>query len=125
MYDPQQTKTLQKLSADLFKKRHALAASSIEDLRDVLRFHEYRYYVQSDPLISDSEYDGLYKQLEKFEKEDPSLITPDSPNAKSWDWIDQRFSKSTAPCTHAFPGKFLQCRRPAGLGPKGKRTVQA
>ncbi|MEO8771766.1 MAG: NAD-dependent DNA ligase LigA [Ferruginibacter sp.] len=82
MYDPQQTKTLQKLSADLLKKGNALAASSIEDLRDTLRFHEYRYYVQSDPLISDTEYDTLYKQLEKFEKEDPSLITPESPTQR-------------------------------------------
>ena len=82
MYDQQQIKTLQKLSDDLLKKGDALAASSIEDLRDALRFHEYRYYVQSDPLISDSEYDGLYKKLEKFEKEDVTLITPDSPTQR-------------------------------------------
>ena len=35
---------------------------------DLLRFHEYRYYVQNDPLISDFEYDTLYKQLEEYEK---------------------------------------------------------
>jgi DNA ligase (NAD+) len=35
-----------------------------------------------DPLISDEEYDLLYKQLEKLESEDPSLITPDSPTRR-------------------------------------------
>jgi DNA ligase (NAD+) len=48
----------------------------------VLRFHEYRYYIQNDPLISDFEYDSLYKQLEAFEKESPDLITADSPTQR-------------------------------------------
>ena len=42
-----------------------------DDLRKLLRFHEYRYYVLNDPLISDFEYDQLYKLLEKLEKENP------------------------------------------------------
>jgi DNA ligase (NAD+) len=57
-------------------------AAGIEDLRNVLRFHEQRYYVQNDPLISDFEYDSLYKLLEKYELENPSVITKDSPTQR-------------------------------------------
>lgn len=59
-----------------------ISSKEIEDLRDVLRFHEYRYYIQNDPLISDFEYDSLYKQLEALEKENPGLIVPDSPTQR-------------------------------------------
>jgi DNA ligase (NAD+) len=48
----------------------------------VLRFHEYRYYILNDPLISDYEYDQLYKKLEELEKENPKLISPDSPTQR-------------------------------------------
>ena len=44
-------------------KTDNISSKEIEDLRKVLRFHEHRYYIQNDPLISDFEYDSLYKQL--------------------------------------------------------------
>jgi DNA ligase (NAD+) len=78
MFDPKQTKALQELTAAILKGKHP----GVEKLREVLRFHEYRYYVQNDPLISDFEYDTLYKQLEKIENEDPKSITPDSPTQR-------------------------------------------
>jgi len=46
------------------------------------RFHEYRYYILSDPLISDKEYDVLFTALEKLEKNNPSLIVSDSPTQR-------------------------------------------
>ena len=54
----------------------------IEELRDLLRFHENRYYVANDPVISDAEYDRLYKILEKFEQTHPQNITSDSPTQR-------------------------------------------
>ncbi|MBL7746975.1 MAG: NAD-dependent DNA ligase LigA, partial [Chitinophagaceae bacterium] len=54
----------------------------LEDVRTVLRFHEYRYYVLNDPLMADYEYDLLYKALEKIEKENPELIIADSPTQR-------------------------------------------
>ncbi|MEM1326731.1 MAG: NAD-dependent DNA ligase LigA [Bacteroidota bacterium] len=57
-------------------------AEQIEQLRDALRFHEHRYYVQNDPLVSDFEYDQLYKQLEALEAAQPELVTPDSPTQR-------------------------------------------
>src|SRR5512137_685563 len=57
-------------------------AKHLEELRDVLRFHEYRYYIMDDPLISDGEYDHLYKALEKAEEAHPELATTDSPTMR-------------------------------------------
>ena len=82
MYSGQQTKELQKITAELLKKSTALNAQAIEKLRGVLRFHEYRYYVMNDPLISDYEYDKLYKALEKIENGNPKLVTADSPTQR-------------------------------------------
>ena len=51
----------------------------INDLRMQLNDHNYRYYVLDDPLISDSEYDQLFRELQKLETDNPTLITEDSP----------------------------------------------
>ena len=73
---------LQRLTAELAKKGSLLTAKDITHLRDTLRFHEYRYYVLNDPLIADTEYDLLYKQLERIEAANPKLVTPDSPTQR-------------------------------------------
>lgn len=52
------------------------------DLREIIRFHEWRYYVQNDPVVSDTEYDQLYKQLEAIEAQFPELVTADSPTQR-------------------------------------------
>ena len=77
-------KELQKQTEQLLRKikQENLSTDDIEVLRDVLRFHEHRYYIQNDPLVSDFEYDTLYKALEALEKEAPDLITPDSPTQR-------------------------------------------
>jgi DNA ligase (NAD+) len=69
---------------DLSKKflSNPAKLEDLSGLRDVLVFHERRYYVDNDPLISDFEYDTLYKQLVKIEEENPHLITPDSPSQR-------------------------------------------
>jgi len=55
------------------------AATSAERLREALRYHNHRYYVLDDPVVSDAEYDALFRQLQALEGEYPSLKTPDSP----------------------------------------------
>ena len=87
MYNQEQTKELQQNTSDWLSSidtnnSNIITADDLEHLRNILRFHEYRYYVQNDPLISDFEYDSLYKLLEKTEKENPVLITPDSPTQR-------------------------------------------
>jgi DNA ligase (NAD+) len=77
-------KVLQQSTLALLKKlkEETITTKDIEDLRAALRFHEHRYYIQSDPLISDFEYDSLYKGLETLETEAPDLIVPDSPTQR-------------------------------------------
>lgn len=54
----------------------------IEDLRERVRYHNRRYYIEDAPEISDAEYDALYKELETLEAEHPELITEDSPTQR-------------------------------------------
>lgn len=54
----------------------------IEELREKINFHNYRYYVLDDPEVSDSEYDALFRELIKLEKQHPELITTDSPTQR-------------------------------------------
>jgi DNA ligase (NAD+) len=84
MYSKETTRALQMLTAEFIKKQKAGAVTKkeIEKLRELLRFHEYRYYILNDPLISDFEYDQLYKTLEKIETENPGLVTGNSPTQR-------------------------------------------
>ncbi|HEY6976917.1 MAG TPA: NAD-dependent DNA ligase LigA [Chitinophagaceae bacterium] len=84
------TKKLQE-QTNLCLKNASFKQKEIELLRNVLRFHEYRYYVLDDPLIADAEYDTLYKQLLQLEKEHPELITPDSPTQRVGSTLNQAF----------------------------------
>ena len=77
-----QDSTREWLTAKVDKNIEQKIKEDIEGLRNVLRFHEQRYYVQNNPLISDFEYDSLYKLLEKYENEHPSVITKDSPTQR-------------------------------------------
>src|SRR5438034_5581174 len=54
----------------------------IEDLREQIRRHEYLYYVEDAPEISDVEFDRLMQELKQLEAEHPTLITPDSPTQR-------------------------------------------
>lgn len=83
MYSSEQTKNWQEKTRQLLKQlATGIDAGKTETLRGVLRFHEYRYYLLNDPLISDFEFDQLYKALEQIEREDPSLIVADSPTQR-------------------------------------------
>ena len=71
----------------------------IEELRELIREHDYRYYVLIEPSISDEEYDRLVKKLEKLEAENPQLITPDSPTQR----VGKDLTKDFKPVTHKIP----------------------
>ena len=64
----------------MFEKTNVRAG--IEELRERVRYHNRRYYVEDAPEISDAEYDTLYKELESLEAEHPELVTPDSPTQR-------------------------------------------
>lgn len=70
-----------------------------DHLRETLEQHNYRYYVLDDPLISDAEYDRLFRELVRLEEHYPQLITPDSPTQRVGGQIVGGFSQ----VTHAIP----------------------
>ncbi len=73
------TKKLLEFSNETLLKH---AQENYEQLISVLRFHEHRYYVLNDPLISDFEYDQLYKKLEFIEEKHPEWIVAASPTQR-------------------------------------------
>ncbi|MFH1594533.1 MAG: NAD-dependent DNA ligase LigA [Candidatus Omnitrophota bacterium] len=58
------------------------AKKRIEKLRDLLLFHDKKYFIDNKPEISDQEYDRLYRELIDLEREFPELITTDSPTRR-------------------------------------------
>jgi DNA ligase (NAD+) len=57
-------------------------ARRAEQLRQAIELHNYRYYVLDDPVISDAEYDRLFRELQQLETDHPELATPDSPTQR-------------------------------------------
>jgi DNA ligase (NAD+) len=106
MYSSDQTRQQQELSKTLQKRlaEKALPVKDLGSLRQVLVFHEYRYYILNDPLITDKEYDTLYNALEKLESEHPDSITPDSPTQR----VSKGLTKSFPTINHLVPMLSLE-----------------
>jgi DNA ligase (NAD+) len=65
----------------------------LDELREEVNHHLYRYHVLDDPEISDAEYDRLFDELKAVEEEHPDLITPDSPTQRVGAPPSERFEK--------------------------------
>jgi DNA ligase (NAD+) len=81
------------------ERRRAVAKRRVEEVRDLINHHEYRYYVLDDPEVSDAEYDELTRELKEYEEEFPELITPDSPTQR----VGGQPSELFAPVRHRVP----------------------
>ena len=88
MYNKTQIQDFQKITKDFLANPHAFELGT---LKSVLKFHEYQYYVASEPIISDFEYDQLYKQLIALESANKSLITADSPSQRVGNSLNNSF----------------------------------
>lgn len=53
-----------------------------QELRELINYHNYKYYVEDSPEISDYEYDMMLRELEQIEAAHPELVTPDSPTQR-------------------------------------------
>jgi DNA ligase (NAD+) len=71
----------------------------IDELRNLLNYHNNRYYVLDNPEISDSEYDALLRELELLENKYPELITQDSPTQR----VGAAPSNDFAEVKHSIP----------------------
>ncbi|MCG2580625.1 MAG: NAD-dependent DNA ligase LigA [Marinobacter sp.] len=56
--------------------------SRVQELRNIIDEHNYRYYVQDDPQVPDAEYDRLFRELQELEASHPELVTDDSPTRR-------------------------------------------
>ena len=78
---------------------HAHAQQRHAELTGEIRRHDHAYYVEGRPLITDREYDQLFKELQVLEKEFPDLLTPESPTQR----IGGAPSESFARVKHLLP----------------------
>ena len=69
--------------------------AQIDELRSLIREHDYNYFVLNNPKISDFEYDQLFKKLQQLEEENPKLITPDSPTQRVGSDLVKEFKSVT------------------------------
>ena len=69
----------------------------LEELRQEIRFHNYRYYVVNQPIVSDGEYDRLMRELREIEESHPDWIAPDSPTQRTGAPPSERFTKLQHP----------------------------
>lgn len=69
----------------------------IDELRRELQYHNYRYHVLDDPIVSDYEFDQLLKELRELENNHPELITPDSPTQRAGAVPASKFAKVEHP----------------------------
>jgi DNA ligase (NAD+) len=65
----------------------------LDELRETVDHHLYRYHVLDDPEISDAEFDRLFDELQALEVDHPDLITPDSPTQRVGAPLSERFQK--------------------------------
>ena len=100
------------------------AAKHITDLREKIRYHDRLYYSESQPELSDLEYDRLVEELQQLETDNPSLITPDSPTQRvSGEAID-----SLESVRHRIPmlsiGNTYNTRDLKAWGARTKKHIQ-
>lgn len=69
----------------------------INELRENINYHLYRYHVLDSPVISDAEYDAMYRELLDLEKAHPELVVPDSPTQRTGAEPLDAFEKVTHP----------------------------
>ena len=71
----------------------------ILELRKALEYHNYKYYIENAPEISDREFDGLMHDLEKLEEKYPEMYDPNSPTQRVGRDINQEFTQ----VAHKYP----------------------
>ncbi len=101
----------------------------LPELRKQINFHNYRYHVLDDPVISDVEYDRLLNELKRIEAEHPDWITPDSPTQRVGGQVGERFAKVPHPApilslANAFSGDDVRdwYARISRLIPAGRKV---
>ena len=96
MYTASEQHQLNHFSESLIKgEGHHSVAEKIDSLRKVIKYHDWRYYVLSEPIITDFDYDSLFKQLRELEAAHPDLVTSDSPTQRVAKGLTEDFAQVT------------------------------
>jgi DNA ligase (NAD+) len=90
-----------------------------EDLRRTIAEHDYHYYVEDAPVVSDAEYDALFRELQALEAAHPEIATPDSPTQRVGGAVRAEF----ASVRHRVP--MLSIRTETETGPAGAHAFDA
>lgn len=75
-----------------------------DDLKAVIEFHDKQYYVHTEPLIPDYDYDRLFRKLREIEEENPNLLTADSPTQR----VSKGLNKEFPTVQHLVPMMSLE-----------------
>lgn len=97
-------KQVERTSVALDRKPEEFDAKTIDELRKVIEYHNYRYYVLDDPVVSDADYDALFNRLQQIEKEHPDLVTDSSPTQR----VGAAPLAEFKPVKHEYPMLSLQ-----------------
>jgi DNA ligase (NAD+) len=83
MYSKEQQQELHQLLQQLLQAENKFSdEEKVLALRKVINYHDWRYYVLSEPIVTDFDYDSLFKQLKEIEAQNPNLVTEDSPTQR-------------------------------------------
>ncbi len=113
MYNPQQQKELDHLARELLRRLakskpeadgEGEAAELAGSLSRVIRYNDWKYYVQSDPVLSDAEYDRLFTALKALEATHPEVIEADSPTQR----VAGGLTRAFPPVSHLVPMLSLE-----------------
>jgi DNA ligase (NAD+) len=91
MYAAQDEQRLYQLAKSLIETTSDNIQQDVEQLREVISYADWKYYVQSEPVFADFEYDTLFKKLKLLEEQYPEQITPDSPTQRIAKGLSERF----------------------------------
>lgn len=81
-----------------------MARDVIDDLKQVLHFHDWKYYVDAKPVIRDIDYDLLFKKLQSIERSFPELLSDDSPTQR----VARTLSEDFPTVSHSVPMLSLE-----------------
>ena len=99
-------------------RARAEAKLRVEELREQINHHCYRYHVLDDPEVSDVEYDELMRELAGWRTEFPELITPDCPTQRVGGDPSRPVRAGPAPCADAVAGQRVLAARSSTRGPR-------
>lgn len=99
MYQPEDEIRMSGLARQLLEQTASATKQTdidvLNQLKAVLYYADWKYYVQDNPVLADQEYDALFRWLKAIEQEHPEWVTPDSPSQRVASGISQKFPTAT------------------------------